>query len=152
MLLSLLAASAMAFQSISWNPLTFTLVDLGGSGDTVAIAFYDPYGNVCPMTDAAGVQWGSVTVTLSSNQKVGISNLLLSTKPDGTNLLVTLPKNATVCRANVLTGATGVATVGWSTGGTVDGSAGAAGSGCNLLPSSSVPDRWYVGDGGQVFK
>ena len=152
MFLSFLAATAIAYQVVAWNPLTFTVIDLGGSGDTIAVSFFDPYGNLCPMTDAAGVQWSSVTVTLSAGQKSGLSRLLLNTKPDGTNLLVTLPANTAICRAAVLTGTSNVATLGWSTGGTVDGSTGPAGSGCNLLPSASVPDRWYVGDGGQVFK
>ena len=151
MLLSLLAAH-LAFQTIAWNPLTFTMVDLGGSGDTVAVGFYDPFGNVCPMTDAAGVQWGSVTLTLSAGQKTGLAALLLATKPDGSNLLVSLPKNVAVCRAAVLTGSANVQTLGWSTGGTTDGSVGLAGSGCNIMPGVSVPDRWYVGDSGQVLK
>ena len=151
-MLSSLLAAHMAFQTIAWNPLAFTMVDLGGSGDTVAVAFYDPYGNVCPMTDAAGVQWGSVTVVVSAGQSSGLSRLLLATKPDGSNLLVSLPKNAAVCRAAVLTGSANVQTLGWSTGGTTDGSVGLAGSGCNILPGVSVPDRWYIGDSGQVFK
>ncbi len=147
-----LPANLKETDGVTWNPLNITMIDLAGSGSTLGVSFFDPYGNVIPLRDTNGVLWPSVTLVLGASAKVGLSYTLLNTSPDGTHAIAALPANVAIVRAVILSGASNTRTVGWSTGGTPDGSPGLIGNGCNVTLNTSTPDGWFVGDYGQVLK
>lgn len=130
------------------NGASLCFTDIGGAGCTVGVEAHDTTGALLPLTDAAGVKWPAVTLTIGASASLGLGYGVLTTKPDGTNLITSLPANIDYWVVTCITGTANVPTLAVNTGGTNDGSAGTGSNGYNTgyNPNTSSPIRFFVLD------